>query len=274
MSSLDHDHREYLAERLVQEATKRQVVIYTHDLTFLVYLQEAAASEGIELHGQTLERSLDEVGIVRDELPTKAMSPSDRRKELRRRLRFELTPMFKGQKPEYERAADLWVSDLRKGYDQVIEDYVLAGTVRRYHKHVRMKQLFQVKWSLEIVERIEKAMKQASPKTHHEALELYPRAHTADELGAMLNEFDAICDLTAPKSEKQADPEQTDDRRGARRPGAGCRSPTGVIDGRSSNSAVSSNVARVLFPPLNGLVPLFESAPRSASSTAGEETPR
>jgi len=28
-----------------------------------------------------------------------------------------------------------------------------------------------------------------------------------DELGAMLDEFDAICDLTAPKQEKQAEDE-------------------------------------------------------------------
>ncbi len=207
VSSLDHDHREYLARRLVHESTKRQVVIYTHDLTFLFYLQEAAESAGVELHGQTLERSLDEVGIVREGLPTKTLAPSARRKELRKRLRFELTKMFEAKKPEYEREADLWETDLRDGYDQVIEEYVLAGTVRRYQKNVRIRQLYKLRWSLEIVERIDKAMKQASPKSHFEPLELYPRAHTPDELGAMLDEFDAICGLTAPKREKQAEDE-------------------------------------------------------------------
>jgi len=207
VSSLDHDHREYLARRLVHESTKRQVVIYTHDLTFLFYLQEAAESAGVELYGQTLERSLDEVGIVREGLPTKTLAPSARRKELRKRLRFELTKMFEAKKPEYEREADLWETDLRDGYDQVIEEYVLAGTVRRYQKNVRIRQLYKLKWSLEIVERIDKAMRQVSPKSHFEPLELYPRAHTPDELGAMLDEFDAICDLTAPKQEKQAEDE-------------------------------------------------------------------
>jgi hypothetical protein len=116
--------------------------------------------------------------------------------------------MFNGKKPEYERMADLWVTDLRKGYDQVIEDYVLAGTVRRFHKHVRIKQLFQVTWTREIAERIEKAMKDASPKSHFEAPELYPRAYTPDELTAMLDEFDAICDLAVPKPAKNDEPEQ------------------------------------------------------------------
>jgi len=207
VSSLDHDHREHLARRLAQESTKRQVVIYTHDLTFLFYLQEAAESAGVELHGRTLERSLDEVGIVREGLPTKTMAPAARRKELRKRLRFELTKMFEGKRPEYEREADVWETDLRDGYDQVIEEYVLAGTVRRYQKNVRIRQLYKLKWSVEIVERIDKAMKQVSPKSHFEPLELYPRAHTPDELGAMLDEFDAICELTAPKPEKLAEDE-------------------------------------------------------------------
>ncbi len=204
VSSLDHDHREYLARRLVEEAKKRQVVIYTHDLSFLVYVQDAAAQEGVELHGHTLESSLDVAGIVREGLPTKLLSPADRRKELRRRLKYELEPMFKGKKPEYERDADLWVGDLRKAYDQLIEDYVLAGTVRRYSRHVRVRHLFMIKWTPEIASRIEAAMKQASPKSHHEALELYPRPYAPDELEAMLVEFEEICDLTAPKNGKAA----------------------------------------------------------------------
>jgi hypothetical protein len=173
VSSLDHDHREYLARRLVEEAKRRQAVIYTHDLCFLIYLQDAAVQRDVELHGHTLESSLDEAGIVREGLPTKLMSPAHRRKELRRRLRFELTPRFKGKKPEYERDADLWVADLRKAYDQLIEDYVLAGTVRRYSQHVRVRHLFMITWTRVIAERIEAAMKQASPKSHHEAPELY-----------------------------------------------------------------------------------------------------
>jgi hypothetical protein len=204
VSSLDHDHREYLARRLVEEAKRRQAVIYTHDLSFLIYLQDAAVQRDVELHGHTLESSLDEAGIVREGLPTKLMSPAHRRKELRRRLRFELTPRFKGKKPEYERDADLWVADLRKAYDQLIEDYVLAGTVRRYSHHVRVRHLFMITWTRVIAERIEAAMKQASPKSHHEAPELYPRPHTPEELEAMLVEFEEICDLTKPKNAKDA----------------------------------------------------------------------
>lgn len=201
VSSLDHDRREYLAGRLVEEAQKRQVVIYTHDLTFLYYLQAAAEEAGIDVHGRTLERTNGRVGVVREELPTKNLSPSKRRKELRRRLRRELVPLYEKQDSGYEAAADDWVVDLRKGYDQLIEEYLLAGVVRRNHQQVRVRQLFKVKWTLELAKRIEKAMKQTSTKAHHESPELYPEPRTPKQLERLLEEFDAVCEETKPKNE-------------------------------------------------------------------------
>ncbi len=42
VSSLDHQRREHVAARLVEEARRRQVVVLTHDLVFVYYLQEKA----------------------------------------------------------------------------------------------------------------------------------------------------------------------------------------------------------------------------------------
>jgi ABC-type multidrug transport system ATPase subunit len=169
VSSLDHERRTYVARRLVEEAQRRQVIIFTHDLTFVYLLQEAAESVGCEVAGQTLQRANRQVGVVSDDLPTQAMSPSKRCKNLRHRLKTVLEPLHHREDPTYEREADAWTTDLRKAYDQLIEDYVLAGTVRRWHAQVRVRQLRQVKWSMDVVKRIEAGMKQASVKTHHEA---------------------------------------------------------------------------------------------------------
>src|SRR5205814_574464 len=106
---------------------------------------------------------------------TKAVSPSRRRKNLRRRLEFELTPLYKGKKPEYEQRSDMWVTDLRKAYEQLIEEYVLAGVVRRWNQNVRVRQLLKIRWTPELGKRIEEAMKELAPKAHHEAVDLYPR---------------------------------------------------------------------------------------------------
>ncbi|MDX6451416.1 MAG: hypothetical protein QOH16_1465 [Gaiellaceae bacterium] len=199
VSSLDHDYRAYLAERLVQETQKRQVVIYTHDLTFLVDLQQAAEDAGIEIHGQTLHRAFGEAGVVRESLPTEAMSPRDRRRDLGKRLRFELTPMFKKEDPEYAAAAKQWVGDLRDGYEQIVECYVVANTMRRFRTQIRMKQLSKMRWSPDLASRIYKGWQRASPKKHFEATERYPRPHEPHELEQMLGEFEAICNEIAPK---------------------------------------------------------------------------
>jgi hypothetical protein len=207
VSSLDHDYQEYLARRLIGEARKRQIVIYTHDLAFLYYLQEAAEEGSVPLHGQTLERIGARIGVVRDSLPSKSVSPSHRRKMLRDRLRFELIPLYEAQDTEYETKADTWMVDLRKGYDQMIEEYVLAGVVRRTNQQVRVGKLFHVKWTLDLAKRIGLAMKKLSKKAHHESPELYPKPPTPTELAELLDEFDAICIETAPKNEQQADEE-------------------------------------------------------------------
>jgi hypothetical protein len=61
-----------------------------------------------------------------------------------------------------------------------------------------------ITWTPQIAERIEAAMKQASPKSHHEAPERYPRPYTPDELETMLIEYEQICELTKPEKKKVA----------------------------------------------------------------------
>jgi hypothetical protein len=190
--SLDHHRREYLAHRLVQESERRQVIVLTHDMVFVYLLQEAAAERGIELHGQTLERAFHHVGTVAEHLPLKMLGPAKQLRYLRHRLRYELLPLHKRQDPEYERAADRWVADLRKAYDQIIEDTVLNGTVRRFNAHVRVRNLHGVKWTPQIAKRIDAGMRKASPKAHHEALALHPRAFPPTQLEAMLDDLDAL----------------------------------------------------------------------------------
>jgi ABC-type multidrug transport system ATPase subunit len=199
VSSLDLERRDYVAKRLVEEAERRQVIIFTHDLTFVYMLQEAAETAGQELHTQTLQRAFNQVGVVSDELPDKALSPSKRRKNLRNRLQTTLKPMYEAENPQYEREADVWVTDLRKGYDQLIEEYLLAGVVRRLHSQIRVHRLHHVKLSMDLVKRIEIAIKKASNKAHHEAAEMQPRPYDVDELTEMLDEYDAICEETHPE---------------------------------------------------------------------------
>ncbi len=110
-------------------------------------------------------------------------------------------PKHKRQDPLYEQEADRWVADLRKAYDQVIENTVLNGTVRRFSTHVRVRQLHGVKWTPQIAKRIDNAMRKASPKAHHEPLALHPGPHAPAQLTAMLDELSSLYEEMGGKIE-------------------------------------------------------------------------
>ena len=200
VSSLDHDRRRWVAKRLVQEAQRRQVIVFTHDLAFLHFLAEASERAGIELHGQRVQRYQGRVGIVSDDLPRDAAAPGKRRKDLRHRLRTQLEPMHRDDHPNYAREVERWLLDLRRGYEYVVEEYLLQGVVRRFSAHVRMRQLAKVKPDPALVARIVAGIKDGSEDAHHEPPELQAPPQTPRELAALLDEFSQVCDVANPQA--------------------------------------------------------------------------
>jgi recombinational DNA repair ATPase RecF len=214
VSSLDHHRRAYLAERLVEESMRRQVIVFTHDMAFVHLLQQAAEDAGVDLHGQTLQRAFHRVGMVANELPSKMLGTAKQLRTLLHRLRFELTPLHQSQDPAFEQEADRWVADLRKAYEQVIVDTMLNGSVRRFNPHVRVRQLHGIKWTPDRATRIDQGIKKASPKAHREPLELHPVPHTPAELTAMLDELFSLYEEMGGKIDRPiaAVPEPADER--------------------------------------------------------------
>ncbi|HEX6154163.1 MAG TPA: AAA family ATPase, partial [Solirubrobacterales bacterium] len=202
VSSLDHQRREHVATRLVEEARRRQVVVLTHDLVFLYYLQEKAAELGVELHGQALRRAYHSVGIVERDLPWNAKSPMGHLKALRHRLKSELRPLFKGNDPRYEREAVLWTLDLRKAYERLIEVYVLGGIVERQARQVQVRKLHQVRWSPELAREIDAAVKEIAGGAHQNPLGQHPSPPPLRKLEALLEKFESICERTKPERER------------------------------------------------------------------------
>lgn len=202
VSSLDHQRREHVATRLVEEARQRQVVVLTHDLVFLYYLQEKAAELGVELHGQALRRAYHSVGIVERDLPWNAKSPMGHLKALRHRLKSELRPLFKGNDPRYEREAVLWALDLRKAYERLIEVYVLGGIVERQARQVQVRKLHQVRWSPELARDIDAAVKEIAGGAHQNPLGQHPSPPPLRKLESLLEKFESICERTKPERER------------------------------------------------------------------------
>ena len=204
ISSLDHQRREHLATRLVEEARKRQVVVLTHDLVFVYYLKEKAEELGVELHGQALARAFHAVGVVEEDLPWVAQSPMERLKALRHRLRTELKPLFKGNDPRYGREAELWTLDLRKAYERLIETYVLGGTIERQARHIQVRKLRKVSWSPELAAEIDAAVKELSGGAHQGPLDQQAAPPSLSKLESRLERFAALCEKTKPGAKQEA----------------------------------------------------------------------
>ncbi|MEO1018819.1 MAG: AAA family ATPase, partial [Pseudomonadota bacterium] len=76
VSSLDHRYSRFIAMRLVKEAENRQVIVFTHNIAFLVAIQKRCA--GIPLTVQTVKRSGSVPGKCMDGVPWEAMEVKDR----------------------------------------------------------------------------------------------------------------------------------------------------------------------------------------------------
>ncbi|MEX2108682.1 MAG: AAA family ATPase [Solirubrobacterales bacterium] len=61
---LDLERRERVTRRLVEEAKRRQVIVFTHDLAFVQMLQKAAGHAGQETHSQALQRVKGRAGLL------------------------------------------------------------------------------------------------------------------------------------------------------------------------------------------------------------------
>ncbi len=65
ISALDHRTREKVAARLVDEASRRQVIVFTHDVTFRDELTRFAKDAAVSVVASELESSSSAVGLVR-----------------------------------------------------------------------------------------------------------------------------------------------------------------------------------------------------------------
>ena len=78
VSSFDYSWRDTVAQRLVAEAKDRQVVVFTHDIVFLLLLQEYAKLDGVKNQDVHIRRMHIGSGVYDAELPWVAMKVSAR----------------------------------------------------------------------------------------------------------------------------------------------------------------------------------------------------
>jgi hypothetical protein len=144
VSSLDDAWRRHVANRLVQEAKKRQVIVFTHDLVFLVALAENADKACVELQHQSLQRGYDVAGLCESGPPFEGMKAKDRIGYVKNQHQAAAKLFRDNQPREYRSAGQHIYGHLRQAWERAVEEVLLGGVVERYRKTIETQRARQL----------------------------------------------------------------------------------------------------------------------------------
>ena len=193
VSSLDDERRAYIAVRLVEEAQRRQVIVLTHDLPFMLDLIEQAEKVDIEPTVQGVWRLGSEVGRVDDHPPFKAMKLRQRVGVLDQRLaQWDNQPPPADFDDAWRRVCGFY-ADLRVTWERAVEERLFRGVVQSFQREVKTLALDDVVVTPELVATINEGMTRCSQFVHDEppaaSTSLPGRTDIAADL-AKLQEFE------------------------------------------------------------------------------------
>ena len=126
---------------LVEEAKKRQVIIFTHDVVFLLLLQQFAGEESVAQVDQHVRQLSRGAGVCAEELPWVALKVSKRIGHLRNLLQEAEKLHREGHQAAYETEASLIYGYLREAWERGLEEVLLGGVVERYRPSVQTQQV-------------------------------------------------------------------------------------------------------------------------------------
>jgi len=138
VSSLDHVRRGYVADRLVEFAKERQVIVFTHDIAFVADLRSAADREGVPVHERSIQRRLSgQPGVCQPNHPWKARDVGQRLQLLTEelaRIRREHTGW---DQEAYERETADWAGKVSETWERMINLEVVGQVVDRGTQEVK-----------------------------------------------------------------------------------------------------------------------------------------
>lgn len=141
VSSLDHERRQLVAKRLVEEAKKRQVVVFTHDTTFLGELRDVIEQQNVEYRIVHLDWSGEHPGHVFEGLPWGHKSYGERLDTLEKNQKILENNWPIHPNENNRREIEMAYNDLRATIERVIQDVVFNGVVQRYRDWIKVGQL-------------------------------------------------------------------------------------------------------------------------------------
>ncbi len=151
VTSLDHERKNVIAKRLVQEAADRQVIILTHDILFMSQLVKYANKLQIPFSPHWMTKIGGIPGHIEENTSPKLANFASLKKDC-----TDVMVNFSslGSKLQ-ERTLAAAFDYLRSACESMIEEFLFAGTIQRYDDHIKVQNLeqaiFDQSLALEIV---------------------------------------------------------------------------------------------------------------------------
>ena len=147
VSSLDHNHRDRVAKRLAIESSNRQVVIFTHDIAFVVLL-EAACREtrdraAIPITYRVVSRGRDAAGFCSAEPPANVLPVHKVVRQMQNHLRNVKIHHERGDQAKWRREVHSFAAQLREAWERAVEDAV-SPVIKRLAKEVQTEGLIRL----------------------------------------------------------------------------------------------------------------------------------
>lgn len=193
VTSLDHKGKERIAKRLVEESKHRQVIILTHDITFLLSLQYYTQQFEVNFVTTTIRRVGNSTGIAEAELPWIAQPVSKRKGILRTKLQ-DINALINANSPEaeVEEKVKIWYELLREAWERAVEERLLKGTVERFRPSIETNRLRRLTVTEEQRNEVINAMTESSKWLHDRGAGLNVAIPDKDEMAAHLTRFESF----------------------------------------------------------------------------------
>lgn len=141
VSSLDYRWREGVARRLVHEAKTRQVIVFTHDIVFLLLLKQFAEEQHVVQLDQHVQQLSKGSGVCAEELPWVAMTVKKKIGYLKNQWQAADKFFRDGHQASYEKEAKYLYGLLREAWERGIEEVLLGGIVERFRSGVQTQHI-------------------------------------------------------------------------------------------------------------------------------------
>jgi energy-coupling factor transporter ATP-binding protein EcfA2 len=141
VSSLDYKWRGSVAQRLVEEAKKRQVIVFTHDIVFLLNLRQYADQESVKRLDQHVRQLKIGAGVCHEELPWVALPIKKRIGVLKSKWQSAEKLFREGHENMYEEKTSHIYGLLREAWERGLEEVLLCGVVERFRSGVQTQQI-------------------------------------------------------------------------------------------------------------------------------------